>query len=355
MSRATIETGSSTAGSGDTSTDEYPPATRWNIWDLQARPDLIRTAAESWRSLKSGSGGAADDITTAAGKITYWTGDAADSYRTQRGKITGDLDGAAKLAGEAATTLDGVASSLETVQTALDKALLEVTCSYTVDGTTVTFYPTSDADVSSIDTAISDAESARSDLDTHLSESLNKFGTLLTHFTEISNAWAAAANGRPTFELPPDSMLPDGAPEVIRDGDKIIVNTGNGNDEVTVTIDPATGQRILTVNGEQYVVPPGTQLTIRTGAGQDSISVPKGTKVDLTILGSDGNDTVDRPRHHRHRRGQRPGLLRRRQRHRRRRRRQRRGGRGYRQRRGTRRLRAGPDPYRRRHRRGARR
>lgn len=276
-----------------TETTEFPPAIRWNIWDLQANPTNIRTGAASWRNLKSGLNTATDTVNTRAGQITDWQGETATSYASHRSTLTGDSDEAETLAENCAAALDGVASNLELIQTSLDGYLAAVTCEYTVKGTTVTFVPEKQADVTSIDTAISLAEQAREDLDTYLAEAKTKLARYQGEFAVITNAWARAAAGQPTFTVPGEAGMPDGSPEVIRVGDQVIVNTGNGNDTVTVTVDPVTGQRILTVNGVRYEVPPGAQLTVRTGSGHDQISVPRGTNVNLTVLGSGGNDTVD--------------------------------------------------------------
>ncbi|MGH3655787.1 MAG: WXG100 family type VII secretion target, partial [Micromonosporaceae bacterium] len=181
-----------TAGPDTDPDTDFPPATRWNIWDLQANAARLRTAAESWRSLGEGLDGAADGVNDAAGKITDWRGDTADSYRTHRGKITGDLGDTANHADKAATTLDGIAANLETIQTGLSASLSGVSCPYVVDGTKVTFYPASDADVTSIDNAIAEAKSARSDLDSSLSEAVSSFTRLQGKFTDLSNAWANA-------------------------------------------------------------------------------------------------------------------------------------------------------------------
>jgi Ca2+-binding RTX toxin-like protein len=72
----------------------------------------------------------------------------------------------------------------------------------------------------------------------------------------------------------------------------VVVNTGTGNDKVQITVDPVTGEQIVTVNGVSHRYPPEAQITVRTGEGNDEINVPKGTKVHVTLIGGKGDDTI---------------------------------------------------------------
>jgi Ca2+-binding RTX toxin-like protein len=79
---------------------------------------------------------------------------------------------------------------------------------------------------------------------------------------------------------------------MIFDGDTVIVNTGTGDDKVQVTTDPATGEQVVTVNGVTHRYPPDAAITIRTGEGNDEIAVDKNTRVQLTLMGGKGDDTI---------------------------------------------------------------
>jgi hypothetical protein len=74
----------------------------------------------------------------------------------------------------------------------------------------------------------------------------------------------------------------------IYDGDHIIVNTGPGNDNVRVRVDPTTGGQIVTLNGTDYYFPAGADIVIRAGDSNDTITVAPGTRVHITVLGGEG-------------------------------------------------------------------
>ena len=72
----------------------------------------------------------------------------------------------------------------------------------------------------------------------------------------------------------------------------VVLNTGPGDDTVTMSVDPMTGERIVTVNGQVTRFPAGYDVTIRAGEGSDTIDVAPGTRVRLTLLGGAGDDTL---------------------------------------------------------------
>ena len=62
---------------------------------------------------------------------------------------------------------------------------------------------------------------------------------------------------------------------MITDGDRTIFSTGSGNDDIRVEIDPKTGERVVTVNGQSYRVPDGQGLVIRAGGGTTPSTSPQ--------------------------------------------------------------------------------
>ncbi|HWS86739.1 MAG TPA: M91 family zinc metallopeptidase [Pyrinomonadaceae bacterium] len=98
--------------------------------------------------------------------------------------------------------------------------------------------------------------------------------------------------------------------------ERIVFDTGAGDDNVRVTRDPKTGATVITVNGERHTVQlshdnstggglatvDGKQyqlsrddpfnLKIRLGDGNDRLEVGSGVRVNLTVEGGAGNDLI---------------------------------------------------------------
>lgn len=75
-------------------------------------------------------------------------------------------------------------------------------------------------------------------------------------------------------------------------GDKVVINTGAGNDTVNVS-ERKDGTLDVDVNGQKYHVTlaPGQELGVRTGDGNDVIQAAN-VKVNMDVYGGDGNDTI---------------------------------------------------------------
>jgi Ca2+-binding RTX toxin-like protein len=90
-------------------------------------------------------------------------------------------------------------------------------------------------------------------------------------------------------------MEPVGAgTTVVRTGEHVLVNTGPGDDDVRITVDPATGELIVTANGAVYRFPPDEagEVVVRTHGGRDVIEVAPGITIGFTLLSGDGDDLV---------------------------------------------------------------
>lgn len=81
---------------------------------------------------------------------------------------------------------------------------------------------------------------------------------------------------------------------VTNTADGIVVDAGDGDDEINVTQDKTTNDVTVEVNGEQHTFtgPDTNNLIIRGGTGNDRVTVDSGVTVDLRIEGGDGNDYV---------------------------------------------------------------
>lgn len=94
--------------------------------------------------------------------------------------------------------------------------------------------------------------------------------------------------GNDPFTLPEDAD----SVGIITVGDKTYVNTGAGDDEVTISDNLFGDGQLVTVNGATYLVPEGQEIVIRTGDGADTVRVPEGTTVNFTVLGGRGIDSI---------------------------------------------------------------
>ncbi|MQA25223.1 MAG: PPE domain-containing protein [Micromonosporaceae bacterium] len=288
-----------TKGDTETSNGEKPPAPdpipSSNLWDLKADPGAINQAAVGWSDLATTARKQAKTIDTPAQKLHdgEWRGETAETYHAHRVKLTGDVREAATLANRASNALEAAATSLTNAQGRLDTSWTSVTrvCRVTVSGGSVTFHPADAADAKAVNAAIREANDIRKYLDTQLLDSSAGLAKAQTAFQRVSAAWQSISSGSSTpFTMPPEA--PDTGVIYDFENHRYIINTGNGDDTVEVRVDPKTGDRYVIVNGARYPVPDGMEITVRTGEGNDTITVPPGAQVNLTLLGSAGDDKI---------------------------------------------------------------
>ena len=277
-----------------------PPITIRNLWDLRADPGTLRRGAQGWRGVGEAQRTCAGTVDGSARRVVTdsWTGAAADSYREHQIRLTDDIEEAGPLSGRVAAALDVTAGVLASAQSKLANSLNQVraTCPVKVSGNEVTFRPQDTTDVAVVARAIGDAVTIRAELDQQLLGAVAQLNNVVPELATIADAWQSLAEGTNTtdpFILPPEAP----GTGIIYDFTKLtkqrfIINTGNGDDTVWVRVDPATGQRTVVINGVEHRVPDGTAITVRTGEGNDTITVPAGTRINLTLLGSKGDDRI---------------------------------------------------------------
>lgn len=272
------------------------PVSTSNLWDLHADPSALRLAVGGYHSLATALRSNAEGV-SAAGKRIYdgpWEGDAAESYNRHRVRITGDITHAGELFDRAADALEATANALVTAQSALTASLGVVTaqCPADVTSDSVTFRPRDAADLALVKRAIKTAREVRADLDIKLRDDAAELGRVVPQLANIAAAWRSVAEGTlDPFVMPPE--IPGVGTIYDFANNRFIVSTGPGNDTVEVRIDPATGQRVVVINGVDYQVPEGMALTVRTSAGNDTVTVPPGTRINFTVLGGEGDDKID--------------------------------------------------------------
>jgi hypothetical protein len=82
-----------------------------------------------------------------------------------------------------------------------------------------------------------------------------------------------------------------GGSGAIYDGNRVIVNTGAGDDQVLIGVDPVTGRQVVEINGIRYYFDSEAEIVVRGGTGDDAITVaPSGRAV--TLVGGAGQDVL---------------------------------------------------------------
>ena len=264
-----------------------------DIWDLHARPDQLDATAGQWRAVGTSVKDAADDVDAVAKAVVngVWEGPAADSFDEHRKKLIADLDAAEEAAKAAGSALDKAAGALRTAQSHLtDEWGKVVAVSFSYDAPMhLIFSPDDDAQTKVVADSMGRCQHIRTELDDVLHDCLAEFAKARTRFRQISANWSSVAEGTTDpFTMPPE-VAETG---VIYDGNRVIVNTGSGDDDVQIGIDPKTGLQVVTINGAKYYFPAGADVVVRGGEGNDTINVAAGTNVHVTLLGGEGDDVL---------------------------------------------------------------
>jgi Ca2+-binding RTX toxin-like protein len=81
---------------------------------------------------------------------------------------------------------------------------------------------------------------------------------------------------------------------VTREGNRVVIEAGNGDDRVNVERNADTGDVTVTVNGKQHTfsATDAEHITIRTHGGNDVINVAPDAQINTTLEGGAGNDVI---------------------------------------------------------------
>lgn len=103
-----------------------------------------------------------------------------------------------------------------------------------------------------------------------------------------------AANSSPTNSTPAQTPGFSREATVTRVNGQVVIDTGDGDDQIQVTQDARTGDVTVSVNGESrtFTGRDRNNLVIRAGAGNDVIRVDAGVTVNLRLYGDAGDDTI---------------------------------------------------------------
>jgi hypothetical protein len=263
-----------------------------DVWDLHSRPDLVFDAARAWQSIAHTVRDAADGVNAPALALVHgvWRGPTAETFDAHRKALVADLDRLADQAKAVGDLHDKIATTVSAAQIRLTTewgTVVEVQFEDAWPGA-LAFLPRTPEQETTVQESIEACHHIRTELDRQLGDDLAALRQARQVFDQLAAVWQSVAAGTTV----PFTVPAGDAAGVIYLDDEIVVNTGPGNDDVSIGVDPATGLQLVTVNGEKHYFPPGINIVVRGGEGNDTITVAPGAKVHLTLLGSDGDDTI---------------------------------------------------------------
>ncbi|AFU00482.1 M91 family zinc metallopeptidase [Nocardia brasiliensis] len=262
---------------------------RWQLWHDAASLD---DAAREWTTLADRVQATADRlIAESKSVVAEWQGQSAESYQAHRGRVVAEFDAAYDIAVKVSAGVQFIAASVRIAQGQLDQSWATVSHiphSGSPSGA-VRFEPRDDTEAELVRAAGIRATEIRAGLDNSLGGDRQTLIDATAQWQAISAAFEPITqNGADPFMLPEDIDTVG----VITVGNKTYINTGAGNDEITIGDDPFSDGTLVTINGKSYVVPKGQEIVVRTGAGDDHVNVPGGTQVNFTVLGGSGVDRI---------------------------------------------------------------
>lgn len=280
------------------------------IWALRADPGTLDSAAAGWSALSRAAEDVAEAVRTHANTaLSDWEGDAADSFRGRHVQVLDELELAAATAGELAVAMQGAAGAVRGAQSRLDSSwatVMNLPRQYGPYGSII-FTTETEEERARAQAAVTEAQEVRTGLDAELARYRGTVVAAVGQWRGITATWQRVANGTvPLFTTP---SMGDGVGIIVLDG-QLIVSGGDGNERITVTIDPETGEQIVTVTefvievnddderilvpGETrtFRLPAGKDLTIHGGGGNDIITLPADSSLSFTVIGGGGDDII---------------------------------------------------------------
>jgi uncharacterized protein YukE len=256
------------------------------VWRLDARPADLTAAAVAWRALATRVHAVADRIRESGSTLLGgWHGEAATAYATHHERMVGAVATVGSVATGIAAVVDEAALTLHHAQDHLDDGWRRL--ARVVPATDGVFHPGDEGQTALVRAAIREARAVRSDADTRLAV-LAAQVERLRHGLDDAAGFTVLADGVDPWPVPAE-LGPPG--QVLVVGDRVIISGGGSGDLITIGVDGA-GRRVVTVDGERRVIPPGLELVVRGGGGDDVLVVEAGTVVRVTLIGGAGDDDV---------------------------------------------------------------
>lgn len=275
---------------------------RPDVWDLDDDPSWLTTAEDGWRSLISSAASASSTTTSVRERVAgAWEGTYAEGYHAYAPTVSAGLDELREMATQVRTSLGAIHDIITGLRTDLDTSYARAISGMTLvsrGGGTVTFQFPDDEERPQIAREFNRArqllEAAREEIRGHK----RAFDGVASAAHTLSQTWHAPANGRPLWDVPAGNGF---APMQTTLGDTTTVTTGTNPTSVDVTVDPSTGETILTFTYntdtqcliETIRIPAGQDVVINTGGGSDTIRVGPGVRVDVRLTTGAGTDRVE--------------------------------------------------------------
>jgi hypothetical protein len=254
-------------------------------WDLRAELGPVYGAEIFWQSL-------ANHVLPANAQIVNematqvvgcsWQGGAADSYMLHWLRLWPDMLEAADRAQRVSECLRDAVTVVRSAQEQLDGSWLRlrrrVEAVQLTNGVQVVLR--NPADQAYLDRALQSARQVRRHANAELARVAERIEAELTRVYQLNDTWTGLTDPG-TTEWAGSAAL--GGTSIIRVGNQVFVTRGVSSpgdpynvirDEVTVTVDPGTGEQIVSVNGvEQQRFGREVNVVLRDGSNSDGLTV----------------------------------------------------------------------------------
>lgn len=258
------------------------------LWRLEEDTASLAEAAASWTTLSRAARRVADDFSTARKKaLADWTGEAAESFHAGSSSALYDLDKVSSTAAALSSTLLSASGAVSSARGQLESSWMRISGIFRLGSF---FFPRNDNERTLLEREENAALQIRESLEQELSEHSRAITESMQAWNDIASQWKEKSSGiHPFIEHMPSEKASVGI--TLSDG-QAVVSAGNGNNQITVSIDPGSGDQIVTIDGISYRIPAGNHLTIRGEGGQDTITLPSQTSIGFTVAGGAGLDRI---------------------------------------------------------------
>ena len=266
-----------------------------DVWDLRVSTRSVIDASSAWLGLKAGLESTADQLAGSVSSVReVWDTPMATSYFEHVPGLIEALRIAAGVCGEVSTTLDDMVTDVMGAQSALSVSFHRLRQQMlAIDlGGTIIFLPQDDADHELLAEETASARRIRRQARGAVGAAEAVVRGASTRVAGLRSPWSTiASTGAPHWDAPIGTWV---ATSTMLDlGGSTLITGTSADDVITVGVDPATGETIVTVGDVVYRVPRGQPVVINAGDGNDRITVPTGTTVHLRFLGGAGDDRID--------------------------------------------------------------
>ena len=265
-----------------------------DVWALDSDPDWLAAARGRTHAMAA----PLDSTWATQGRgisslEEAWAGARADSYLGYAAGLRSALAGAC---GHATT----ISQAVRELEDHLTEAQDRLARSYVraIDGSTAatrrggvaTFtYPDDEPVPPAIGREHGVAEGIVSDARAAVQRCAEALSGAAQELTTLGSAWSGPAHGEPGWDIPRGGVS---GVTITQLGNRVVVNSGDSSDDVSISVDPDTGETLVNINGEVQRVPRGVAITSNTGGGNDRIVIDETVPNRIRIVAGDGDDSV---------------------------------------------------------------